>query len=245
MLPAPAISGRAAPGPAARGRAAAATIARSERIWVRAASACRVSSGDHGRISGVPSATSRMRSSASRHSRRKYPSQRAWVRAEIIGMIRTHSRICRWMFSSHAAPPCNSLRIHPDLDPRFLQRRADRQGNRQILGGVAEENGAGDGGRSSLPWGAAELSEFPGPSQARGRKNGGCLSAATSQNRPAHARSGKTSLPLQRSQMRARLFATDFTDGHRCRGIFLRVSAPLRELICLEQTNLSRSLRSE
>ena len=58
---------------------------------------------------GIPAAMSWVRSIASFHSRRKYPSPRAWLFAEIIATKSAHSLICLLIFASHASPPRSSL----------------------------------------------------------------------------------------------------------------------------------------
>jgi hypothetical protein len=50
-----------------------------------------------------------VRAAACFHSRRKYPSRRAWVFAEITGKNNAHDAICARIFASHASPPTSSL----------------------------------------------------------------------------------------------------------------------------------------
>ena len=68
-----------------------------------------VSSTHTGTMNGLLRAIMCVRWSARFHSRRKYPSWRAAVLAETIGMNNSQSRICWRIFWSHASPPRSSL----------------------------------------------------------------------------------------------------------------------------------------
>ena len=73
------------------------------------ASASPVESTTTGIRKGRLSSMSCVRSTACFHSRRKYPSRRAFVLAEISGMNSAHALIWPRIFASHASPPASSF----------------------------------------------------------------------------------------------------------------------------------------
>jgi hypothetical protein len=90
-----------------------------------------VSSTTTGIRKGTPSAIRWVRSTASFHSSRKYPSPRACVRAEMIGMKSAQSLICLRICLVPDIPAAQLALVEPNLDPLASQGVRDALGRRR------------------------------------------------------------------------------------------------------------------
>src|SRR5688572_27078862 len=88
----------------------------------------------------------------------------------MIGMISAHSRICRWMFASHASPPCSSLRSIQTSMP--VSRSASQTANATAMSSLVydKKTALGDELDSASDIGvAADFSGAPAGEQANER----------------------------------------------------------------------------